>query len=118
MKALNDKNDTAVDEDLEEKNSVFLKDDLPKKEYEVIEKEEKKTIERKIKGYSSNRVESDRRPEVRPSWVVTTTSEKIFIGRSGTEFLFHSRTSRFWTPEREYSDVLRSVVYGGLCPII
>ena len=33
---------TAVDEDLEKKNSVFWKDVLPKREYKVIEKEEKK----------------------------------------------------------------------------
>ena len=43
-KALNDENHTAVDEDLEEKNSVFLTDILPKKEYKVIEKKGKKTI--------------------------------------------------------------------------
>ena len=41
-KALEDENDTAVDGDLEERNSVFLKDNLPKAEYKKIEKEEKK----------------------------------------------------------------------------
>ena len=41
-KALNDENDTAVGEDLEERNSVFLKDNLPKAEFKKIEKEEKK----------------------------------------------------------------------------
>lgn len=46
-----DENDTAVDENLGEKKAVFLKDVLPKNEYKVVEKEEKKAkMKEKLKN--------------------------------------------------------------------
>ena len=49
-KALDDENHTAVDEDLEEKKSVFLTDILPKKEYKVIEKKDHSSIDKVTVG--------------------------------------------------------------------
>ena len=49
-KGLDDENDTAVDENLDKEHTVFLKDVLPKEEYKVVEKEQKKTkMEEKLK---------------------------------------------------------------------
>ena len=50
-----DENDSAVDENLGEKKTVFLKDVLPKDEYKVVEKEEKKAkMKEKLKVFSLN----------------------------------------------------------------
>ena len=50
-----DENDTAVDENLGEKKTIFLKDVLPKAEYKVVEKEEKKAkMKEKLKVLSQN----------------------------------------------------------------
>ena len=49
-KGLEDENDTAVDENQDNENTVFLKDVLPKEEYKVVEEEQKKTkMEEKLK---------------------------------------------------------------------